>query len=144
MTETNYIYAQAHFAFKSDTIANWKSINPILLSGEFGVVIDGNETEKVKIGDGVTPWNELSWWMGPKGDTGPQGPQGVPGEKGNDGVTPIIDQTYDPDSKNAQSGLAVASAIDDAIVYLNGKAGDIETALDSIIAIQNSLIGGDS
>jgi hypothetical protein len=28
--------------------------------------------------------------------------------------------------------------------YVDGQIGDIETALDSIIAIQNSLIGGDS
>ena len=49
-----------------------------------------------------------------------------------------VDQTYDPKSENAQSGKAVAEAI-----------GDIETALDTIIAeqesiitIQNALIGG--
>lgn len=50
-------------------------------------------------------------------------------------ATPIpiskVDQTYNPESENAQSGKAVAQAI-----------GDIESALDSIIAIQNSLIGG--
>ena len=28
--------------------------------------------------------------------------------------------------------------------YVDGQIGDIDTALDSIIAIQNSLIGGDS
>lgn len=44
-----------------------------------------------------------------------------------------IDQTYNPESENAQSGKAVAQAI-----------GDIESALDGIIAIQESLIGGDS
>lgn len=49
-----------------------------------------------------------------------------------------VDQTYNPLSKNAQSGKAVAEAI-----------GNIETALDeiiaeqeTIIAIQNALIGG--
>lgn len=42
-----------------------------------------------------------------------------------------VDQTYNPTSENAQSGIAVAEAI-----------GDIETALDSIIEIQNQLIGG--
>ena len=42
-----------------------------------------------------------------------------------------IDQTYNPESENAQSGKAVAEAL-----------GNIETALDNIIAIQNSLIGG--
>lgn len=53
-----------------------------------------------------------------------------------------VDQTYDPTSENAQSGKAVAEAITQTV-------GDIETALDtiiaeqeSIIAIQNALIGG--
>ena len=44
-----------------------------------------------------------------------------------------IDQTYNPESSNAQSGKAVAEAI-----------GNIETVLDNIIAIQNTLIGGGS
>ena len=166
MAETNYIHANARFAFRSDTLENWESINPILRAGEFGIVTNGSETQKVKIGDGVTPWNELSWWMGPKGNTGIQGPQGIQGEKGekgDDGATPIIDQIYDPNSENAQSGTAVAEAIgqnnaqiDVAInngdayaistanAYTDERIGDIEAALDSILAMQNSLIGGDS
>lgn len=47
--------------------------------------------------------------------------------------TIVVDQNYNPESKNAQSGIAVAEAV-----------GDIETALDGIIAIQNSLMGGGS
>ena len=50
-----------------------------------------------------------------------------------DGGSGIIDLTYNPQSENAQSGKAVA-----------GVLGNIETALDSIIEIQNTLIGGDS
>ena len=48
------------------------------------------------------------------------------------GETVTVDQSYNPNSSNAQSGKAVAEAI-----------GSIETALDNIITIQNSLIGGD-
>ena len=44
-----------------------------------------------------------------------------------------VDQSYNPESENPQSGIAVAEAI-----------GDIETILDSIIAIQVGLIGGDT
>lgn len=47
------------------------------------------------------------------------------------GIT--IDQIYNPESENAQSGKAVADAL-----------GNIETALDGIIAIQNELIGGEN
>lgn len=43
-----------------------------------------------------------------------------------------VDQTYNPESENAQSGKAVAEAI-----------GNIETTLDNIIAIQENYIGGD-
>jgi hypothetical protein len=39
--------------------------NPILLSGEFGYETD---TTYMKIGDGVTPWNYLPYWSGPRGD----------------------------------------------------------------------------
>lgn len=38
--------------------AVWERNNPILASGEPGFVIDRN---KLKIGDGVTPWNELDY-----------------------------------------------------------------------------------
>jgi hypothetical protein len=108
---------------------------------------------------------------------GEQGIQGVPGEKGDDYILtdedkqeianlvdiPKVDQTYNPNSKNAQSGKAVAEALgqnnaqmDEAInngdaytlnaskKYTDEKVGDIETALDNIIAMQNSLIGGDA
>ena len=79
------------------------------------------------------------------------------------GEATIVDQEYNPQSANAQSGKAVAEAIgknnieiDNAINngdayaintakgYTDEKVGNIETALDSIIAIQNSLIGGDA
>lgn len=148
---------------------------------------------------------------GEKGDTGEQGPIGLQGEPGKDAIT---DQTYNPESENAQSGKAVADAMaykqdafagvtisdgnvtvtsngDDTIAfvgkrlvlrgeerglglssgngeitldgcklsylaspiqphqatnkeYVDGLVGDIETALDTIISIQENLIGGGS
>lgn len=71
---------KARFKPRSDYAENWQTINPILLSGEPGVVIDGTETEKIKFGDGVTPWNDLGWWKGPKGDKGDRGERGEKGE----------------------------------------------------------------
>lgn len=85
----------------------------------------------------------------------------------------MVDQTFRPKSENAQSGKAVAEALTEYTnsdsfegkvvdaVSSNGYAttsqvenmfntmieepfGDIETALDNIIAIQRELIGGDS
>ena len=45
----------------------------------------------------------------------------------------ITDQTYNPESENAQSGIAVAEVV-----------GKLETALDGILSIQNAILGGDS
>lgn len=54
---------------------------------------------------------------------------------GNPTATPIrVDQTYNRESKNAQSGKAVAEAIQEQL-------GNIEVALDGIIDIQNQLMG---
>lgn len=108
--------------------------------------------------------------QGIKGDKGDKGDAGANGKDGKDAVT---DQTYSPTSENAQSGKAVNEALTefrnstefegrvvDTVSY-NGYAttsqvesmfdvliekplGDIETALDNIIAIQRELIGGDS
>ena len=108
---------------------------------------------------------------GDKGDTGAtgaqglqgvQGIQGLKGDKGDAGYTPqkgvdyftpediaslnipSVDQTYTPTSENAQSGTAVAEAVTEAKDYTDTKIGDIDTALDNIIALQNSYIGGNS
>ena len=150
------------FQPKRKKAADWTSENPILRDGEFGIVTDGADGEWLKVGDGVTAWNSLSYKKGPKGDpgaqgekgdkgdTGAQGPQGLKGDKGDpgeqgiqgiqgiqglkgdkgeDGYTPqkgvdyfteediaglsipSVDQTYTPESENAQSGKAVAEAL---------------------------------
>lgn len=44
--------------------AAWKKNNPILASGEPGFVIDKNA---IKIGDGVTAWNDLNYIGGQGG-----------------------------------------------------------------------------
>ena len=50
---------------------------------------------------------EIPAFKGEKGDKGDKG------ENGKDGVTPEIDQTYNPKSENAQSGRAVAEALEE-------------------------------
>ena len=92
-------------------------------------------------------------------------------EDGGGGSTVIVDQEYNPNSANAQSGKAVAFAVQmglDSLEYdgvniitypypdgsappetlkstldrLWAQIGEVDSALDSIIAIQNELIGG--
>ena len=49
---------QVQLQLRSDTAANWTSVNPILLAGELGRETD---TGKIKIGDGSTVWASLAY-----------------------------------------------------------------------------------
>jgi phage terminase large subunit-like protein len=51
---------------RRDTAAGWTAANPVLALGEPGYVTD---TGQVKIGDGITDWENLSFSL-----TGPTGP----------------------------------------------------------------------
>lgn len=44
---------------RNDTAASWTAANPVLLKGECGLEVD---TLKLKFGDGVKAWNELSYF----------------------------------------------------------------------------------
>lgn len=46
------------FRLKRGTAARWAEVNPILDQGEPGFVYDSN---RLKIGDGITPWNDLPY-----------------------------------------------------------------------------------
>ena len=84
--------------FRRGTAAQWADpgANPILAEGEMGIELD---THKFKIGDGVTPWNDLAYGglqgdvgstglVGPVGATGATGPLGgPPGATGPTGAT---------------------------------------------------------
>ena len=49
------------FKLKRGTAARWVEVNPILQQGEPGFEYD---TYSLKIGDGVTPWNDLPYVVG--------------------------------------------------------------------------------
>ena len=49
------------FKFKRGTAARWAEVNPVLAQGEPGFVYD---TNSLKIGDGVTAWNDLPYVVG--------------------------------------------------------------------------------
>lgn len=70
---------------------------------------------------------------GPKGDPGADGKDGKDGKDGTDGYTPQKGVDYYTESDKTALVEEITLAV----------TGDIETALDSIIAIQNELIGGD-
>jgi len=56
--------------FKRGTSAQWVAINPILAVGELGLETD---SQRFKIGNGVTPWNALGYSTGVPGPAGPRG-----------------------------------------------------------------------
>lgn len=76
--------------FRRGTAVRWTNANPILAAGEMGIESD---TDRFKLGDGVTSWNLLPYGglqglpgeKGEKGDAGEAGPQGLQGEKGEQG-----------------------------------------------------------
>src|SRR5678815_5882413 len=55
---------KATFKLRRDTSANWSDKNPVLAAGEPAVETD---TDKVKVGDGFTPWNTLPFLTGVNG-----------------------------------------------------------------------------
>ena len=106
----------------------WASVNPILGDGEPGYDKTGCI---LKIGDGISPWNDLAAIgggegsvgpQGPAGPTGPQGPaganstvlgpqgtqgvQGIQGEKGDPGTTDYNALSNKPTIPTALSGLS--------------------------------------
>lgn len=54
---------------RSDEPSLWVARNPVLLDGEMGLE---KSTKLFKIGDGVTPWNDLEYggMSGPPGENG--------------------------------------------------------------------------
>ncbi len=110
---TKIIKANARFIYKSKALEEWQSENPILLKGEIGFVSDIDSENFVKIGDGITPWNSLPYKTGPKGEKGDTAP---------------IDQSYNPNSENPQSGKAVCEALENAELENYVKKTDIATS----------------
>lgn len=51
----------ARIQLRRGNAAFWESENPVLHSGEPGVETRAGYPSKLKIGDGVTPWLELSY-----------------------------------------------------------------------------------
>lgn len=91
---------------------------------------------------------------GPKGEQGIQGepgtagPQGPQGEKGADGATgpqgPAGPAGSDANvtAENIQDALGYKPADDAEVSKLSTQIGDIDAALDGILALQNSYING--
>lgn len=65
-----------------NTADRWASVNPVLRAGEPGYDLTNHI---LKVGDGLTPWNDLLSSEGSPGPPGAQGLPGTPGLPGGDG-----------------------------------------------------------
>jgi hypothetical protein len=111
---------------RRDTLGNWQANNPVLLSGEPSYVTD---TGKLKVGDGITPWNQLDYYYGATGATGLTGPIGVTGPTGAIGVTgPTGDMGVTGPTGSVGPtgpiGVTGPTGIDFSLILQNSKTGN--------------------
>ena len=96
MSQNKKIIAQLTYKLRGDTLENWENLNPILATREPALVVDETgQTIGFKVGDGHTAWNDLKYhnlMIEPS-------------------ISVTIDQTYNAESPNAQSGIAVAEGL---------------------------------
>jgi hypothetical protein len=114
---------------RKDTAAGWESANPVLADGEPGW---DKANRLMKIGDGVTPWNDLLAYTtpGPKGD---KGDPGEPGPAGLDeaGVISVI-QTTEATTSTYGSVLLATEA--DIIAGTGDKVITVARLADLVVA----------
>jgi hypothetical protein len=115
------------FRLRRGLAATWTALDDVLLAGEFGLETD---TNKLKIGDGVTGWNSLSYWAPgvlsivaganvEVDDTDPANPivSATSGGGGGGGSGSVI---VHPDAPTPGSGQTV-TLIDDLMSGLDGS-----------------------
>jgi hypothetical protein len=131
---------------RRDTLANWSINNPVLLQGEMGYVTDTNQ---VKFGDGINPWNDLDYFSpggnigptgpvgpsgtGPAGPAGPEGPPGSPGTTGPAGL---------PGATGAAGERGATGTIGTGVLYNNvSRYKMFDNSVDSQIwAVSSSTV----
>lgn len=145
----NELVPKSHTHANKDTLDKLSVSNGKLLCNGSDVGLKGDKGADGK--DGITPHIGANgnWYLGDT-DTGKPS-RGLKGDKGDDGYTPqkgidyftsediaglnipSVDQTYTPDSENAQSGKAVAEAIaplSEQISNNNAELADIRVGAD--------------
>jgi hypothetical protein len=110
---------------RRDTLGNWQANNPVLLSGEPGYETDN---EKLKVGDGITPWNQLDYYYGATGPAGAIGPVGITGPTGGFGETGATGSTGATGETGITGatgpvGVTGATGLDFSLILTNGQAG---------------------
>jgi hypothetical protein len=109
--------------------SEWESENPILALGEIGYDLTNKD---LKIGDGVSRWNDLVAISGPPGPDGPEGPTGPTGPIGPLGPTgptgPIgsavhfVSPTFPESPQTGQSWFNSSTGVT-AVFYQDANSG---------------------
>jgi hypothetical protein len=110
------------FRLKRGTEARWAELNPILDPGEPGFVYDRN---RLKIGDGVTPWNDLPYIDGKSAVTNYVSPADFP-TVGDPNIiykaaSELSLYQFNPES-NSYEKLSDGKGIDDITLINGGNA----------------------
>ena len=126
---------------RRDSLGNWQSNNPVLLSGEPGYETN---TGKLKVGDGITPWNQLSYYYGATGGTGATGSIGVTGPTGSIGVTGPTGSigVTGPTGSIGPTGPTGPTGVDFSLVETNDQVGTYALELSDKNKIVNITSSG--
>lgn len=117
MATTNTIKARLRIARKTE--AEWKASNPIALKDEWMVTSDGDSL-KIKIGDGVKKWSELSYV--------------------DIGSNIIVDALLDDASENPVQNKAVTKALNDKV---NNTTDGVSNAINKLSEETSTPVDGD-
>jgi hypothetical protein len=113
MSETVY----HRYRLKRRTTAGWAANNEVLLAGEPGIEVLVDGTERIKYGDGVKTWAQLSYaagggGVGPAGPTGPAGPAGAAGAAATVGVGTVTTGAAGSAAAVTNAGTSSAAVFD--------------------------------
>lgn len=141
--------ATDHDKLKNRDLANQHPISSITgLQEELDSLSQGVVFTPSVSNEGVISWTNNGGLENPtsvnikgvKGDKGDRGLQGVQGERGFSGV--YVGTGDMPSGYNVQIDPSGTTEDYATKQYVDGVVGNINTALDNIITIQNSLLGG--
>lgn len=100
---------------KYDTAENWSKNNPVLLAGEIGIE---SNTNMIKIGNGTSHWNDLTY----------------AGGGGGEGGSVIVDTTLSTESSNPVANRVITEKLDQIQAMLRSlDERKIENEADFIV-----------
>jgi hypothetical protein len=127
MSVEPYEVVYARLLNRQDTAEEWKNVNPILEKGEWGYDTTNN---KIKLGDGVTAWNDLAYFSGEGGGSGTEYKPGT-GIKFTNGNQ--ISVNADLKTLTFTNGIIEVNTTNIATVnYVDGLVGNIYNTLKTI------------